>query len=65
MKDGKQGFFFGEILLDVSESDELEVVPPKSGQYSKANKGDTSPKKSHDRKFEFLIVDKCKQVPIT
>jgi len=38
-------FFSGKILPDVSESDKLAVVPPKSGQCSKASTGDTGPKK--------------------
>jgi len=40
-----RAFFSGEISPDVSKSDEPAVVPPKSGQCSKAGKGDTGPKK--------------------
>jgi len=36
---GTRAFFFGEISLDVSKSDELVVVPPKYGQCNKASKG--------------------------
>jgi len=39
-----RAFFSGKILPDVSESDEPAVVPPKSGQCSKASRGDTGQK---------------------
>jgi len=40
--------FFGEISPNVLEFDEPTIVPPKSGQCSKANMGDTGPKKNID-----------------
>ncbi len=40
-----QGGFSGEISPDLSESDQCDSVPPKSGLCSEASTGDTSPKK--------------------
>ncbi len=40
------GLFFGEISLDLLESNHYEFVPPKSGMCCEASTGGTSPKKS-------------------
>jgi len=51
-----KAFFSGEISSDVSEFDELADVPPKSGPCNKANRGDTSPKKSPNEDRASLSV---------